>query len=43
MRCTCGDLHQETLHKTPGDPDHFRQKVANDLDMLNSGRVTLCS
>jgi hypothetical protein len=27
MRCGCG-RHQETMHKTPRLPDHFRQKVA---------------
>jgi hypothetical protein len=28
MRCSCGK-HQETLHKTPSDPNHFRNKVAH--------------
>lgn len=27
MRCGCGE-HQETMHKTPSNPDHFRQKAA---------------
>jgi hypothetical protein len=27
MRCSCGE-HQETLHKTPSNPNHFRQKAA---------------
>jgi hypothetical protein len=27
MRCSCGN-HQETLHKTPSNPNHFRNKVA---------------
>jgi hypothetical protein len=27
MRCSCGN-HQETLHKTPSNPSHFRNKVA---------------
>jgi len=27
MRCSCGQ-HQETLHKTPGNRSHFRNKVA---------------
>jgi hypothetical protein len=27
MRCSCGK-HQETLHKTPSNPNHFRSKVA---------------
>ncbi|MCU1355193.1 MAG: hypothetical protein JWM89_611 [Acidimicrobiales bacterium] len=26
MHCGCGD-HQETLKKTPSNPDHFRQKA----------------
>ena len=26
MRCACGD-HQETMHKTPSLPDHFRRKA----------------
>ena len=26
MRCSCG-RHQETLHKTPGNVNHFRQKA----------------
>lgn len=26
MRCACGN-HQETLHKTPSNPNHFRQKA----------------
>jgi hypothetical protein len=34
MRCSCG-LHQETLHKSPSNPNHFRQKVAR--------MVSLCS
>lgn len=28
MRCACGD-HQETLHKTPSLPGHFRRKAAH--------------
>jgi hypothetical protein len=27
MRCSCGQ-HQETLHKTPSNPNHFRSKAA---------------
>lgn len=27
MRCSCGE-HQETLHKTPSNPNHFDQKLA---------------
>jgi len=27
MRCACG-AHQETLHKTPSNPNHFRSKVS---------------
>lgn len=27
LRCSCGK-HQETLHKTPSNPNHFRNKVA---------------
>lgn len=34
MRCSCGD-HQETLHKTPSRPGHFRRKA----DRM----VSLCS
>jgi hypothetical protein len=34
MRCSCGD-HQETLHKTPSNPHHFRQKAAR--------MITICS
>ncbi len=26
LRCGCGD-HQQTLHKTPSSPHHFRQKA----------------
>jgi len=26
MRCACG-RHQETLHKTPSLPSHFRRKA----------------
>lgn len=28
MRCSCG-AHQETLHKTPSNPNHFKQKAAH--------------
>lgn len=28
MRCSCGSSHQETIHKTPSDPNHVRLKVA---------------
>jgi hypothetical protein len=27
MRCACG-AHQETFHKTPSNPNHFRLKAA---------------
>lgn len=26
LRCSCG-RHQETLHKTPSNPDHFKRKA----------------
>lgn len=26
MRCSCGQ-HQETLHKTPSNPNHFKRKA----------------
>jgi len=37
MRCSCGD-HQETLHKTPSNPNHFRLKVARMIAVC-SGQV----
>jgi hypothetical protein len=32
MRCACGE-HQETLRKTPSNPDHFRQKASRMVAM----------
>lgn len=37
MRCSCGD-HQETMHKTPSLPDHFRRK-ANRMVAICSSQV----
>jgi hypothetical protein len=34
MRCGCGQ-HQGTLHKTPSNPNHFRQRA--------KAMVALCS
>lgn len=35
MRCSCGN-HQETLHKTPSDPNHFRNKKSRMLSQCSS-------
>jgi hypothetical protein len=35
MRCSCGS-HQETLHKTPSNPNHFRQKAARMVAVCSS-------
>ncbi len=37
MRCSCG-AHQETLHKTPSNPDHFKRKAARMIAVC-PGRV----
>jgi hypothetical protein len=36
MRCACGE-HQETLHKTPSNPAHFRQKSARMVSVCCRG------
>ena len=35
LRCSCGD-HQETLHKTPADPGHFRWKAMRMISTCSS-------
>lgn len=36
MRCSCGK-HQETLKKTPSNPDHFRQKANRMVGACSTG------
>jgi hypothetical protein len=38
MRCACGQ-HTETLHKSPSNPQHFRQK-ANRMVRVCSPEVS---
>jgi hypothetical protein len=35
MRCACG-AHQETLHKTPSNPKHFREKAAHMIRLCST-------
>jgi hypothetical protein len=34
MRCSCG-LHQETLHKTPSNPNHFKWKASRMISQCS--------
>lgn len=36
MRCSCGHNHQETIHKTPSDPNHVRLKVARMISTCST-------
>jgi hypothetical protein len=36
MHCGCGQ-HQETLKKTPSNPDHFRQKANRMVVTCSTG------
>lgn len=35
MRCSCG-AHQETMHKSPSNPFHYRRKAARMVTLCNS-------
>lgn len=34
LRCSCG-AHQETLHKTPSNPNHFKRKAARMVSVCS--------
>lgn len=38
MYCSCGE-HQETLHKSPSNPDHFKLKLAKMARDCSSQRL----
>lgn len=37
MRCSCGQNPQETVHKTPSDPNHVRLKVVRMISTCSTG------